>query len=458
MEIIRPIVQEWCIPQQYTASPEIIKNCLQEVLEEGILKSQVSASVNDEDMTKKQRENIIKKHMEQYTTKYYESDDRYHSFLPDEKHPRKMKPIAKRKWEDLEQVIVDYYMQQEQSEKRKKLTLRTLYPEWFAYKWQDTNNSSYMNHIDYDWKRFYENDSIIDRPIVEFTTLELKNWARGKIISEKLTKKVYYNMAVIIRQSLEYLVERGELTVNPFSTFKINPSLFTPVEEKEAEYEVFNEEEEQRIKEYALQDFERNTELTTALAVVFNFSLGLRVGELVALKWKDLKGSYLHIRRMEQKQYEQSAEGNWHYDINAVEHTKSDAGYRTIYVVSSAVEVFEKIKNANLKRGFSCGAEDYVFIYRGKRITSQAIDKKYTRYCKELGFVKKGNHKTRKTCLTKIADNPNINLKDAMQFGGHRDVQTYIKHYCFSRYSDEQKRNELKKTLNVNPKEECKKV
>ncbi|MBR5597071.1 MAG: tyrosine-type recombinase/integrase [Lachnospiraceae bacterium] len=458
MEIIRPIVQEWCIPQQYTASPEIIKNCLQEVLEEGILKSQVSAPVNDEDMTKKQRENIIKKHMEQYTTKYYESDNRWHSFLPDEKHPRKMKPIAKRKWEDLEQVIVDYYMQQEQSEKRKKMTLRTLYPEWFSYKWQDTNNSSYMNHIDYDWKRFYEDDNIIDRPIVEFTTLELKNWARGKIISEKLTKKVYYNMAVIIRQSLEYLVERGELTTNPFSAFKINPSLFTPVEEKEAEYEVFSEEEEQRIKEYALQDFERNTELTTALAVVLNFSLGLRVGELVALKWKDLKGSYLHIRRMEQKQYEQSAEKKWHYDISVVEHTKSDAGYRTIYVVSSALEVFEKIKDANLKRGFSCGAEDYIFIYRGKRITSQSIDKKYTRYCKELGFVKKGNHKTRKTCLTKIADNPNINLKDAMQFGGHRDVQTYIKHYCFSRYSDEQKRNELEKTLNVNSKEECKKV
>ena len=458
MEIVRPTVQEWCIPQQYTASPEIIKNCLQEVLEEGILKSQVSAPVNDEDMTKKQRENIIKKHMEQYTTKYYESDNRYHSFLPDEKHPRKMKPIAKRKWEDLEQVIADYYMQQEQSEKRKKLTLRTLYPEWFAYKWQDTNNSSYMNHIDYDWKRFYENDSIIDRPIVEFTTLELKNWARGKIISEKMTKKVYYNMAVIIRQSLEYLVERGELTSNPFSAFKINPSLFAPVEEKGAEYEVFSEEEEQQIKEYALQDFERNTELTTALAVVLNFSLGLRVGELVALKWKDLKGSYLHIRRMEQKQYEQSAEGKWHYDIDVVEHTKSDAGYRTIYVVSSALDVFKKIKDANLKRGFSCGAEDYIFIYRGKRITSQAIDKKYTRYCKDLGFVKKGNHKTRKTCLTKIADNPNINLRDAMQFGGHRDVQTYIKHYCFSRYSDEQKRNELEKTLNVSPKEECKKV
>lgn len=449
MEIVRPIVQECFIPAQYTSSPEIIKNCLKDVLNEGIMVTQVSAPVETEDMTKKQRETIIKNHMEQFTTKYYESDNRWHSFLPDESHPRKMKPIAKRKWEDMEKVIVDYYQAQEETEKRKKMTLRTFYPEWFDYKWQDTNNSSYMHKIASDWKRFYEDDPIVDRPIMELTTLELKNWARNKIISCKLSKKIYYNMAVIIRQSLDYLVELGELPSNPYSNFKIKASLFTPVVEKEPEYEVFSELEEQQIKEYALQDFERNTELTTALAVVLNFSLGLRVGELVALKWKDLKEPYLHIRRMEQKQYEQNPDGSWHYHIEVVEHTKSDAGYRTIYVVSSALELFTKIKEYNLQRGFSCEAEDYIFIYRGSRITSQAIDKKYERYCKELGFVKKGNHKTRKTCLTKIADNPNINLKDAMQFSGHRDIQTYIKHYCFSRYSDEQKRNELEKTLNV---------
>ena len=114
MGIVRPIVQECFIPEQYTSSPEIIKNCLKDVLNEGMMFSQVSAPVETEDMTKKQRENIIKKHMEQFTTKYYESDNRWHSFLPDKSHPRKMKPIAKRKWEDLEKVIVDYYQAQEE--------------------------------------------------------------------------------------------------------------------------------------------------------------------------------------------------------------------------------------------------------------------------------------------------------------------------------------------------------
>ncbi len=161
---------------------------------------------------------------------------------------------------------------------------------------------------------------------------------------------------------------------------------------------------------------------------------------------------------MEQKQCDQLQNSKWHYHNEVVEHTKSNAGYRKIYVVSSALEIFEQIKEANSRRGFPCEAEDFIFLYRGNRITSQAIDRRYEKYCKELGIVKKSNHKTRKTCLTKIADNPNINLKDAMQFSGHKDVQTFIKHYCFSRYSDIQKRNELEKTLNDSPKNECKQV
>ena len=199
----------------------------------------------------------------------------------------------------------------------------------------------------------------------------------------------------------------------------------------------------------AATEFSEHPNRTAALAVLINFSLGLRVGELVALKWKDLKDSYLHIRRMEQKQYEQLENSKWKKHLEVVEHTKSDAGYRTLYVVSSAMELFDKVKEANLRNGYTCEAEDYIFMYRKHRITANSIDSHYERYCKQIGISKKGNHKARKTALTKVADNPNINLKDAMEFAGHRDVKTFINHYGFSRYSDEQKRNELEKTLNV---------
>ena len=47
MPIVRSIVQDILIPEDYTSSPEIIKNCLQEVLQDSMLKPQVSAPAND---------------------------------------------------------------------------------------------------------------------------------------------------------------------------------------------------------------------------------------------------------------------------------------------------------------------------------------------------------------------------------------------------------------------------
>ena len=116
---------------------------------------------------------------------------------------------------------------------------------------------------------------------------------------------------VIIRQSLEYLVELGILPTNHYSEFKIKASLFTPAVPKDAEFEVFNEEEEHRLKELAQKEFTEHPNRIATLAVLINFSLGLRVGELVALKWKDLRDSYLYIRRMEQQQYEKLDNGKW---------------------------------------------------------------------------------------------------------------------------------------------------
>lgn len=66
--------------------------------------------------------------------------------------------------------------------------------------------------------------------------------------------------------------------------------------------------------------------------------------------------------------------------------------------ISTTLEIFERIRKINLQRGFSCEAEDYFFLYHGKRTTSQDIDKKSGCYCMELRFVKKGNHKATKVC------------------------------------------------------------
>lgn len=62
--------------------------------------------------------------------------------------------------------------------------------------------------IDELWKRYYINDPLADRPLVELDEYTLDTWAHSLIKEHSLTKRQYCNRAIIIRQSLDLVVKK----------------------------------------------------------------------------------------------------------------------------------------------------------------------------------------------------------------------------------------------------------
>lgn len=404
-------------------------------------------------VSKKIKEQILAAHLEKYKIYFCKSDNKYHSKLPDPAKQDKRKSVAHKSKEELETIIVDFYLKQYQEKDKpdiQEITLESQYPLWMKYKTMETGNSNYMKRIDDDWKRYYLNDPIIKKSLLSMRTIDLKEWAQKKIVSCNLTKKQYINMSIIIRQVYDYLVEQEILKENPYRQFKINKKLYACPTKKKPATEVFNEEEEKLAKEYLFNAYLTNPELTTPLAILLNFYLGLRAGELVALKNGDISpdGKYIHIQWMQIREFTQNKDGKWLQKYVIVHHTKTDAGDRELYLVPDARKIIALVQQANKKAGLPCGDDDLLFYNRdGNALRPWTLEKVYRQTCEKLGIVRKSNHKVRKTCLTKLGDNPNINLKDAMQFAGHKDVQVFIENYCFSRYSKEKTEAELEKTL-----------
>lgn len=74
---------------------------------------------------------------------------------------------------------------------------------------------------------------------------------------------------------------------------------YRQIVKKTGKTETYNTEELESLNKY-LDEMYAETEDTVFLAVKINFLLGLRVGELVALKWEDCQApSHLHIVREE---------------------------------------------------------------------------------------------------------------------------------------------------------------
>lgn len=72
--------------------------------------------------------------------------------------------------------------------------------------------------------------------------------------------------------------------------------------EKEQTEQVYINDEEERLIKTALEQYKK-TGNTAYLGVCLNFTLALRVGEVVALKTSDFSDNLVHIQRQEIKSY-----------------------------------------------------------------------------------------------------------------------------------------------------------
>ena len=152
-------------------------------------------------MKKEERKRLLSLHAYKI---FRDKDGRWKTTLPDETRKSGRRLIAKRELSDLEDTIVEYYQGiQKESDKRviqKKITLREIYPLWLQSRKLEVNSMGTVKKNDQDWKRYYLQDDIIDKPMYALTVQELKYWAHKKIEDNHLNKRDYYNMAIVMKQ------------------------------------------------------------------------------------------------------------------------------------------------------------------------------------------------------------------------------------------------------------------
>lgn len=385
---------------------------------------------NIEDMTNKK---ILEQHPYAITEN---KDGRFSTYLPDRTKPSHRRKIVKATRELLTKEIIKYYKECEEEHSIEKICLRKFYGEWLNYKALHTTSSAYIKTIDELWKRYYINDSIIDIPFVKLNKYTLDEWAHRMIKDNNLTKKQYYNMTIIIRQALDLAVEKNIILENPFSRVKVDKKLFRPVRKKADETQVYLLDEQPLVEKEAYADFER-TNTTACLAIPFAFQTGLRVSEIVALKWSDIneeKENCIHIQRMETKEFERLSDGTWSKEKYVViERTKSFAGNRNVYLTTTARRILEQVKEYNARSGY--GDSEYIFLNQGERVTARYLNTILRRCCMNAHISEKGMHKIRKTYISTLIDTENININFIREQVGHTDERTTYGNYCYNRKS-----------------------
>lgn len=365
-----------------------------------------------------------------------------HVYDPSKKEKRR---LIKRKTESkLHKELIKIYKTKE----KKEITLEDLYPEWLDYLSLHTTKSASVKRYTSEWNKYYVSSPIIKQPIKQLNTLILDKWVHNMIKTYNLNRKKYYTMTYIIRHCMEYAKDNGYIKKNAFKKVKVDAKMFQKVKKKTDETQVYLEYEQPLIIEEAWKDYNQNPENTTPLAVILEFYLGTRAGEIVAIKESDVEEDYINIQRMEVGVFEQVDIGTYkRTGRTVVEHTKSDAGDRRVPLIGSAKEVIQLILSVNQRN--KCSGK-YLFMKDGQRIHASAVSWRLEKYCNHLGISYRSLHKIRKTVISSLIDS-NVNINTIRKIVGHEDEKTTYRNYCFDRKAETQIRKQIELALDKKP-------
>lgn len=405
------------------------------------------------------RESILMQHKIPIT--WNEGSRRWYTRLPSGRQ------VAKVKRADVEDEVISYYSNpstvssqpshlgalqlQEVTAVRNKnvvnaCTLKTIYPEWLKLRRYEVSANTLADDLEY-WNKYIASSNIASIPLSQLGKTKLKAWACELISRHQMKKKYFSNVKRTLNSLLDFAVDEELLDVNHLRNIKINSRLYTPAAFKEELEEVFTEQEQMQVMKEA-EDDSREQNSALPLGICLLFLTGMRVGELCALRNCDIKGNYVHISRMVVENQSETSNGSLvRSGYKIVEHAKSSAGMRKIYLTAKAREYLTQIRTLNESNGYPCSDKDLVFQRKEGMCNQRVFDSRLKKYCNpnhlNLPFAK-SCHDIRRTYISQLFD-LGINPDTIRRMAGHENIEMTMK-YCRGRKTQE----DLEKILEQN--------
>ncbi|OUQ16379.1 hypothetical protein B5E84_12525 [Lachnoclostridium sp. An14] len=307
-----------------------------------------------------------------------------------------------------------------------KITFHELYEEWLEYKQTVTNSPNTIKRHTQHYRKYFEPSILHSRKIRRIDELLLESECNRIVREFNLPRKEWTNVKTILNGMFSYAVRKKYLIMNPMENVQILVK-FRQVVRKTGKTETYNSDELEQLNAF-LDKMYAETGDSSYLAVKINFMLGLRVGELVALKWEDFfDEKYLHIVREEIRNQVTN-------EIYVVEHTKTNKD-RFVILVPKAIDILKKIEPQG----------NYIFMRDGERITSIRIASVLRKYARYQGVIVKSSHKMRKTFASNL-NAAGVPLDCIRELLGHSSLSTTLG-YIYNPLTEDETYNLIEKAL-----------
>lgn len=353
--------------------------------------------------------NERKKFLEKHESKVWQSTDgKWYTYLPSI-NGRKL--IKRNNEKSLNDAIIDFYKTEENDP-----TIKDVFVMWSDDKlrYGEIQKQTYDRYC-CDYNKFFSDFG--NKKIRYVDELTLEDFCKSQIRDKELTSKGWSNLRLLVVAIFKYAKRRGytKFDVVNFIQYMELPKTIFRHTKRIASDNIFTEKEMTDIVNYCMKK-----PTLSNMAVLFASYTGMRVGEIVALKWEDIQQDIIYVHRT-QVTYKDKDEKYVH---TVKDSAKTDAGNREVVIIPQLRVVLKRIKAIN-------PFTEYVFESQGKTILKNTICKNLHIICDNLGIKRRGVHTLRKTFITHMI-NANVEESIILEQVGHTNIDTSKAYYYYN--------------------------
>lgn len=343
-----------------------------------------------EEIEMKEREEKLNNH----TNKIWQGENGlWYTYLPDEKKGR---VLRKRKTEEeIKTLVIEYYKKRE---KQEKVTFKFAYDRWVKAHSVTFKSENTLIKYKSDYKRFFEGRKIEFWNIKTFNEENVTEYIISLCKELELHQKACKTLCSYMRNTFKSAKIHKDISENPFDNLETKQFYpYCKKVKKTAKERTISSKEFDLLYERFYKDYEEKPNYIPTYAVEFASITGFRVGEISALRWKDIKftGSCQAIHVCKSEKYNRKTKQYW------IDTTKNEKE-RDVPLTDELVNLLYRVKKVEERYGYLC---EYVFANETGRIHAPVISSCAKNKCKQIGIPVKSIHSYRRTFSSKLKCN-----------------------------------------------------
>ncbi len=327
----------------------------------------------------------------------------------------KQNQIERLVWGKAEAEIVERQLELEYKDKKQvktsKMTVAELfvkYSEYHASETRQTSHDTAMKRLK-QWVLPYFEDKRLDK----LTQSDFADWkvnvskADLSIVSKK---NIYCAFVAMLNYAVKMeLIPKNNLSV--LGNFKDSSSVLDMNKQEEMKY--YTAEQFEKFISTMKADCKTIEDWDFYVFFCIAFFTGARKGEIHALKWSDIEGNIMHIRRS----IAQKLKGD---DVETAPKNKSSI--RDLQLPVPLMKVLDEHKQRQIEYAGEHFSEDLRICGCTRPLRDTTVDKRNRKYAEKAGLPRIRIHDFRHSHVSLLA-NEGINIQEVARRMGHSTVQ-----------------------------------